>query len=137
MTAWKCSLEGNQDHYSFPQNAGDTEDKGNSKCCVAQQAGQLRGLTDEDQGTQETQSQRQEQQEAQFRVISPNNGGASVTVEYKDHKAGAEDASEGNNHQNDSHSVTKGKEFHLFGDAGSLLSTGPELWQASDTLYGI
>lgn len=53
-----------------------------------------------------------------------------MTVEYEGHKAGAEDASEGNNHQNDSHSVTKGKELHLFGDAGSLLSTGPELWQA-------
>ena len=104
---------------------------------MAQHAGPLRRSADEGQRAKETQGQGEEQQEAQLRIVGPDNGGGSVIGEYEEHGAGAERANKGDGHQGDAHSVAKGHELHLFGDTGCPLRIGPELWQAAHTLDGL
>ena len=104
---------------------------------MSQHAGPLRGPADEGQRTQETQSQGEEQQEAQLRVVGFDNGCGSVIGKYKGHNTGAEGANEGNSRQNNAHGAAEGEEIHIFWDTGCSLIIGPELWQTAHTLYGI
>lgn len=60
-----------------------------------------------------------------------------MAKEYADHNGGAEGTKEGNNKEGNTHGVSEGQKFHLFGDAGCPFFIGPELWQTAHTLYGI
>lgn len=104
---------------------------------MSQHAGPLGGRAEEGQRAQEAQSQREEEQEAQVRVVGSDNGGAPVIEEYDGHGAGKEGADQGNNQQSNAYCVTKGEKLHLFGDTGCPVSIGPELRLAARTFYGI
>ena len=59
----------------FPRTQEMQRTKGDPKHCVAQHTGPLRGPANESKRTQKTQSQGEEQQEAQLRVVGPDDGG--------------------------------------------------------------
>ncbi|XP_045067477.1 extracellular calcium-sensing receptor-like [Coregonus clupeaformis] len=59
------------------KNTRDAEDEGDPKRCMAQHTGPLRGPANESKRTQKTQSQGVEQQEAQLRVVGPDDGSSS------------------------------------------------------------
>lgn len=104
---------------------------------MSQYAGPLRGLANEGQRAEETQGQREEEQEAQVRVVGFDNGGCPVIEEYQGHRAGKEGANQGNNQQNNAYYIAEGEELHLFGDTGCPVGIRPKLWQAVRTFYGI
>lgn len=137
VVAGKCRLEDHQHHDGLAQDARDAENKGDAERRVPQHAGPLGRLADEGQRAQEAHHQREEQQEAQVRVVGSDDGRVPMAEEYADHDAGAEGTKEGDNKQGDAHGVSKGQELHLFGDAGCPFFVGPELRQTAHTLYGI
>lgn len=104
---------------------------------MSQNAGPPGGLVDEGQRAQETQGEREEQQEAQVRVVGPDNGGGPVIEEDQGHSAGKKAADQGDNQQSKAHCIAEGEELHLFRDASCPLTIGPELWQTANTFYSI
>lgn len=65
-------MENSKNYEGFYQETGNTKYKADPKSCLLEPAGPGRRAPDEHQRAQETQLERQQKQEAQFRVVGSN-----------------------------------------------------------------
>ncbi len=99
--------------------------------------GPLRGSANKGQRAQETQSQGEEQQEAQLRVVGSDNRRCPVSKEHSHYYNGKTGTTNRECSQDDSQDLVKGKKLHRLGDTSVSLCVGPGLLVARKTIRGI
>lgn len=114
-------LEHQQDTVGLHQDARDAEHEADAKGWLAQAAGPVLWLPDEEQGAGETAEQGEEEEVGELSVGGLDDGGVAELDEDTQHKGCQEDAQHGEEGESDPKGLCPCQKLDLLGDAGSVV----------------